>query len=108
MSPVVKVLQPSGILDGNKGNQLRREIGDVVETGADIVLIDLENITFMDSSGLGTLVSALKTVRNGGGEMFVCSVNEQVKMLFELTRMDRVLKPFANREAFNKEKLSNS
>lgn len=50
MSPIVKVVEPSGILDGIQAKQLRRHITDVVTTGVDIVLIDLQNVTFMDST----------------------------------------------------------
>ena len=102
MSSVVKVVQPTGILDGIKGNQLRREITDVVAGGANIVLIDLQDVSFMDSSGLSALVSALKTVRTSGRKLYICSINEQVKMVFDLTRMDRVFETFANQEEFNK------
>jgi anti-anti-sigma factor len=101
MSSVVKIVQPSGILDGIKANQLRREISDVVASGANTVLIDLADVTFMDSSGLSALVSALKMVRTAGGKLYLCSINEQVKMVFELTRMDRVFETFGNREEFN-------
>lgn len=102
MSPIVKVVHPSGILDGTKAGEFRQEISDVVENGANVVLIDFKDVTFMDSSGLGALVLALKTVRASGGKLFICSINEQVKMLFELTSMDRVFEIFANQEEFNK------
>jgi anti-sigma B factor antagonist len=101
MSPVVKVVQPSGILDGTKAGQFRQEISNLVESNVDIVLIDFRDVTFMDSSGLGALVLALKTVRAAGGKLFICSVNEQIKMLFELTSMDRVFEIFQTREEFD-------
>ncbi|MBD2742549.1 STAS domain-containing protein [Coleofasciculus sp. FACHB-1120] len=101
MNPVVKIVQPSGILDGMKATQFRQEISDIVENGGNIVLIDFKDVTFMDSSGLGALVLALKTVRAAGGKLFICSINEQVRMLFELTSMDRVFEIFPNREEFN-------
>ncbi|HEY9673174.1 MAG TPA: STAS domain-containing protein [Waterburya sp.] len=106
MSSVVKVIQPSGILDGVSANQLRREINDVVENGADIVLVDFQNITFMNSTGLGALVSTLRTVRSAGGELFICSLNEQVQMIFNLTKMDRVFKTFTNRDEFERKILA--
>lgn len=102
MNPVVKAIQPSGLLDGTKATQLRQEIDDILANGANIVLIDLHEVTFIDSSGLGALVSALKSVRAGGGKLFICSINAQVRMLFELTSMDRVFQIFANRDEFNK------
>lgn len=98
---VVKVVEPTGILDGIRGNQLRREVNDIVETGADIVLIDLKNVNFMDSSGLSSLVSAQRIVRSAKGKLYLCSINDQVKMVFELTRMDRVFEIFTSRNEFN-------
>lgn len=108
MSPVVKVVQPSGILDSTKAAQFRQEIGDIVESGANIVLLDFQNVTFMDSSGLGALVLAFKTVRAAGAKLFICSINEQIRILFELTSMDRVFEIFANQDEFNKAVLSSS
>lgn len=102
MNDVLQVIEPTGILDGIKGNQLRREMGDIVEKGVAIVLLDLQNVSFMDSSGLGSILLACKTVRAAGAKFYVCSVNDQIRMLFELTKMERVLTPFANREEFNK------
>jgi anti-anti-sigma factor len=100
MSAVVKVVRPSGILDGTKAGQFRQEITKLVESNVDIVLIDFSDVTFMDSSGLGALVLALKTVRAAGGKLFICSVNDQIRMLFELTSMDRVFEIYETREAF--------
>ncbi len=97
----MKVVQPTGILDGTKAGQFRQEISQLVEDKAEVVLIDFRDVTFMDSSGLGALVLALKTVRASGGKMFICSVNEQIRMLFELTSMDRVFQIFASRDEFD-------
>jgi len=52
----------------------------------------------MDSPGFGTLFLTLKTVRSAGGKLLICSINDQIKMLFELTDMDRVFEIFNNRE----------
>lgn len=101
MNSTVKVLQPDGILDSTKGGEFREEINKLVDAGAKTVLVDFQKVTFMDSSGLGALVLALKTVRAAGGKLFICSINEQVKMLFELTSMDRVFQIFDNQDDFN-------
>lgn len=108
MISTVKIIQPSGILDGVTVNQLRREVNDIVERGADIVLVDFQDVTFMNSSGLGALVSILKSVRSAGAELFICSLSEQVKMIFQLTKMDRVFKIFANQDEFEKKVVSAS
>lgn len=106
MSSTVKVVQPAGILDSIRGNKLRREIEDIVNTGVNIVLIDLQSITFMDSSGLGNLVSIQRIVKTSGGKLFLCSVNDQVKMLFDLTKMNRVFETLADKDEFDSKILS--
>ncbi len=102
----MKVIQPSGILDGVAVNGLRREITDIVEGGTNIVLVDFQDVTFMNSSGLGALVSTLRVVRSAGAELFLCSLSEQVKMIFELTKMDRVFKIFNSRNEFEEKVAS--
>lgn len=96
MNSDIKVFNPSGILNTVSGNQLRRDVGDIISSGINIVLIDLQNVEFIDSSGLGALVATMQTVKAAGGKLFVCSANEQVKMLFKLTKMERIFKILLN------------
>ncbi len=108
MNIKLSIIEISGILDANRGNQLRREVSDIVEkqTELDVLLIDLKEVKFMDSSGLGALVSSLQIVRNANAKLFVCSASAQVKMLFELTKVDRIIQNFADREEFKRQVLS--
>ncbi len=106
MSTSVKILEPDGILDCVRGRELRLQIDDAVNAGTDIVLIDLKNIKFMDSAGLGTLVSAKKMVRRADRELFLCSVNGQIKMLFEINKMDRIFETFADQDEFRHQILA--
>ncbi len=108
MSSVIQVVEPSGILDGTKVTLFRDQITKLVDEGARIILIDLKNVTFVDSSGLGALVSALKMVRSVQGRLCICSINAQVKMLFELTSMDRVFECFPDRDTFHQQTHSSS
>lgn len=100
MDTTVQVLAPSGILDGTKAEEIRTQVENALADGTKTLLVDLKDTTFVDSSGLGTLVSTLKRVRASSSEMYICSINPQVKMLFELTSMDRVFTIFENRAAF--------
>jgi anti-anti-sigma factor len=102
MNSTVRVVELSGSLDAIVGNELRGKIKDILTSGVDIVLIDLKDITFIDSSGLGALVSAMQTVKQANSQLFICSINEQVRIVFELTKMDRILRIFADREEFNR------
>ena len=106
MQSNVRTIELSGLLDGVKGNELRREINDIIANGANILLIDMKAVSFINSSGLGSLVSAMQIVRNANCQLFVCSVNDQVRMLFELTRIDKVFQVFVDQEDFNRQVLA--
>ncbi|MFQ3567323.1 MAG: STAS domain-containing protein [Aggregatilineales bacterium] len=54
------------------------------------LIVDLENTTFIDSVGLATLVSGLKLARQRGGELILVNPSENVRIIFDLTHMDRV------------------
>jgi anti-anti-sigma factor len=101
MNPNVKVIQLSGLLDGPKGTQLRHTVEEAIQAGTRIVLIDCTAVEFMDSSGLGALVMALKQMRASGGRLALCAINDQIKMLLKLTDMDSVFETFADRSAFD-------
>ncbi|HIK44239.1 MAG TPA: STAS domain-containing protein [Leptolyngbyaceae cyanobacterium M65_K2018_010] len=105
MAPNVQVMAPAGILDSTKAEEFRQTVDQMLAHGADIILIDLQNITFIDSSGLGTLVVLLKKVRSFDRRLCICSINDQVRMLFELTSMDRVFETYDNRQDFEQSVL---
>jgi anti-anti-sigma factor len=96
-----EIVQPSGILDGVSAKDLRTQIVELLETKKPkSILVDLQDVTFMDSAGLGALVSILKTVRFSGSEFCLCSLSEQVKIIFDLTKMEKVFKIFESRREF--------
>lgn len=100
----VTVVSPSDILDINKATDFRRQIVEGAQQ-ASMVLVDFTNVTFMDSSGLGALVLARKEVRNAGSQLYLCSLNHQLKMLFELTSMDQIFDIFIDQEDFQRQHL---
>ncbi len=61
------------------------------------IVLDISNVNFIDSSGLGAIVSSLKQL-GGKGDLAICGINESILSLFRLTRMDRVLKIFSEKE----------
>lgn len=96
-----KVVEPSGILDSNQAEPFRRTVEEALIEGTEIILIDLKDTTFIDSSGLGSLVMVLKKVRAENRKMYFCSINDQVRMLFDLTGMDRVFDVLKDRADFD-------
>ena len=106
MTTIVKVFQPSGILDGIKANELRQEISKILQENAKVILIDFKDVTFMDSSGLGALVLSLKNARSAKANLILCSLNDQIKILFELTSMEKVFDIVSSREDFEQKFLN--
>ncbi|NJO42292.1 MAG: STAS domain-containing protein [Cyanobacteria bacterium CRU_2_1] len=95
-------IQPNGVLDGTQAIQFRNNVSDLVNKGTKVILVNLKDVTFMDSSGLAAIVIALKTVRSVGGRLCICSINDQVRLLFELTSMTRVFEIFPDQDEFVK------
>jgi len=100
MTSSVQVIQPSGVLDSSIGSEVREKVSAMLKQGVSTILVDLSQTTFVDSSGLGALVACLKLARSANCQLAICALNDQVKMLLELTSMDRVFKIFPDRTAF--------
>ncbi|QLE56885.1 STAS domain-containing protein [Nostoc sp. TCL26-01] len=106
MNQQVQVIKLSGIINTTNSQDLREKITHLLNSGVNIVLVDCQDVTFMDSSALGALVLAFKTLRAAGTKLFLCSINEQVRILFELTGMDKVFEIFKSQDEFNQVILS--
>ncbi|MEA5581098.1 STAS domain-containing protein [Nodularia harveyana UHCC-0300] len=106
MNQAVKIVKLSGIINTTNSEELRQHLTDIKEAGTKTILVDCEDISFMDSSALGALVLAFKTLRAADIRLVLCSINEQVRILFELTGMDKVFEIFADQEQFHQTLLS--
>lgn len=84
-------------LDAAIAPELSSMIAGLVEEGHVQILLDFDKVAFMDSSGLGAVVSGLKAVGDKG-DMVVCSLHGVVEELFKLTHMDRVFVIKDNRD----------
>lgn len=78
--------------------KLREFITGVIANASNRIVINLEKTVFMDSSGLGALIGCLKAARQAGGDLRIAAVQPQVKMVLQLTSMDRVLTSYASAE----------
>lgn len=103
MSRQIQVIEPTEILEQEKATQLQQTIFALIEQGVDGVLVDLKQVSFINSSGLGVLVKTYSHLKKQEKELFLCSLNDQLRIVFELTSMDSCFKIFENREAFNEQ-----
>ena len=94
----VTVLAPNGRLDVAGAPMLKEAIGDAVKNGLPRLVIDMEGVSFVDSTGLGSVISALKQVRGSQGELRLAAPNQQARVVLELTTLDRVFPYYATVE----------
>jgi anti-sigma B factor antagonist len=84
---VVVVAVDGQLIVGNR-QELKQRILDALEAGDRKFLVDFSRTGYIDSSGLGVLVSLSKKIRDQGGDLRLAGLNEDLKTLFELTKLD--------------------
>jgi anti-sigma B factor antagonist len=81
-------------LDAHNSADLKTEMNRLFEAGTVNLIIDLKEVRFIDSSGLGVLVSGFKNASTRHGSIKLSGLQTQVKSMFELTRLHRVFDIF--------------
>lgn len=84
-------------LDASNTGEWKQDIAPVLEANKKLV-IDLSRLHFVDSSGLGALLSCLRQIRAAGGDLKLSGMQKQVRAVFELVRMHRIFDIYATRE----------
>lgn len=85
-------------VDAHNSNDLKDELKSLYEAGKKNILVDLREVRFIDSSGLGALVSGFKNAISHQGSLKLSALQPQVKSMFELTRLHRVFDIYSNTE----------
>ena len=80
-----KVLVPVGDLDVYTVGSLRDALGKMIEDETPSVVVDLDGVPFMDSSGLGALMGGVRRLREAGGDLAIACTREQHLKLFTIT-----------------------
>ncbi len=81
-------------LDAHNSSELKGQMLALFEEGKNNMIVDLQGVRFVDSSGLGALVSGFKNASARNGNLKLCSLQPQVESMFELTRLHRVFEIF--------------
>ena len=84
----VLVVEVDGQLIVGNRQELKQKVLDALEAGSKKFLIDFSKTGYIDSSGLGVLVSLSKKIRDEGGDLRLAGLNDDLKTLFELTKLD--------------------
>ena len=86
---ITVVVLPGDQLDAGNAKEFKRDIAAVLEPCCKVVF-DLRQLRFVDSSGLGAILSCLRQLNAKGGELKLCEMTKPVRALFELVRMHKI------------------
>jgi anti-sigma B factor antagonist len=90
---VTVALIPVEELDASNAAEFKRDIADILAVDTQLV-IDCSRLRFIDSSGLGVMLSCLRQLSAQGGDLKLCGMSKQVRATFELVRMHRIFDIF--------------
>ena len=95
----VDVLVLKGRLDAASAKELKGQVNSLEQENRVKLIIDMAGVDFIDSSGLGSLVSSLRKVNEKQGDIRVVALQKQVRSVFELTRLHCIFGIFDDVEA---------
>lgn len=90
VSPKISVVSLNGALNARSAEEVKQTFRNLVEQGVSRVVVNLQDVPFIDSSGLAALVSGLKTLGGEAANLKLAAPQSQARLLFELTMFDRV------------------
>ena len=91
----VTVFQVNGEININTSPDLKKLFE---KQAAKKIIVDMEKVTYVDSSGLATLVEMLKKTKIQGGSLGLASMPDKIKSLFEITKLDKLFPVFSSQQ----------
>ncbi|MCH6267452.1 anti-sigma factor antagonist [Neobacillus citreus] len=85
------VVKASGEIDAFTAPKLREELAALVDGKNKVITIDLKDVSYLDSTGLGVFVGLFKQLKNNGGELRLIEMSERLKRLFQITGLSHVM-----------------
>jgi len=92
----VVVLQVKGSLDADSVSQFKKKVNKIIEEGSKCLVLDGSELEFVDSMGLGSLISLLRKLRSQNGDLKVAAISKEVQQVFEITRLHQLFQIFSN------------
>ena len=94
----IAILQLKGRFDAHEIAPVTAWLQAKIDTGIFHVIVNLEGVNFIDSTALASLVRGLKHCREKGGDLRLCVLQPAVRVIFELTRLDKAFNILATEE----------
>jgi anti-sigma B factor antagonist len=100
----VAIISLRGEIDVYTAPRLRQALIDLVEGGSKDIVVDMDKVDFLDSTGLGVLVGGLKRVKSNDGEMKLVVTQDRIMKIFDITGLAKVFPMFGSLdEAFGQQ-----
>ena len=80
----------SGEVDIYSSNVFKEELNSIVDSSKEDIIIDFKDLNYIDSTGLGILVGALKKVKQNNKDMYIINLKDNIKKLFIITGLDKL------------------
>ncbi len=84
ISPDITVIDPGPQLDNNNAHEMVDAINRVRTEGYRYVIIDMKNLEFISSSGVGSILSSVEALREAGGDIVLCNISEGIRNVFQV------------------------
>ncbi len=94
----ITVITVAGRFDALMAKEFKNCIADLTDGHRTLIALDMAAVNFIDSSGLGSLVGALKGISKEKGEIRIAGLSPEVRTIFELTRLHRIFDIYENIE----------
>ncbi len=94
----VHVLKLYDRIDASCSQELKEIVEAMIKEGKREFLFDMNSVGFIDSSGLGIMITCLRSINNVGGRMKIAQLQNHTKSVFDMTRMDRIFEIFEDTE----------
>ncbi|MCI0477481.1 MAG: STAS domain-containing protein [Anaerolineales bacterium] len=91
-----QILELGGRFDAYGAPQVVKWFDENLTAGSGNIVVDLAGVNFIDSTALATLVQGMKRARQANGDLRLCSLQQPVRIIFELTRLDKAFDIFAS------------
>jgi anti-sigma B factor antagonist len=92
------VVELTGELDSGAADELRQALSALLDQGRARLVVDLEGVPYVESRGLGALVTAMKRARALGGDLKLCALRPEVLSIFGVTHLNKVVPVFLTRQ----------
>ena len=92
----VKVVQIEGELDTSSSPEAQKQLNQLREQGVKKILLDLTKLDFISSAGLRVLLATAQELKEDGGDLRVCSLNREVREVFDVSGFSTLLMVFDN------------